>query len=198
MSEPNDFGPRAGDALLVVDVQRDFLPGGSLGVPDGTRVLAPLNRCLALFANRRLPVYATRDWHPVDHCSFRPQGGTWPQHCVAGSHGAEFPAGLRLPAPTVIVSKATRADQEAYSGFAGTGLEERLRDQRIGRLFVGGLATDYCVAQTVHDARRCGFDVVVLRDAIAAVDATPGDGDRAIERMQQQGAILVNCSELFN
>jgi len=198
MIEPRALGPRAGDALLVVDVQRDFLPGGSLGVPDGARVLAPLNRCLALFANRRLPVYATRDWHPSDHCSFRAHGGPWPDHCVAGSAGAEFPGALQLPARTVIVSKATRVDQEAYSGFAGTDLEQRLRDGCVKRLFVAGLATDYCVAQTVQDARQCGFDVVVLRDAIAAVDATPGDGDRATERMEQQGAILVNSSELFS
>jgi len=197
MSETRVPVPGAGDALLVVDAQRDFLPGGSLAVADGARVLAPLNRCLALFANRGLPVFATRDWHPGDHCSFRAQGGPWPDHCVAGSPGAEFAEALQLPAQTLIVSKGTRADQEAYSGFAGTDLEGRLRHERVRRLFVAGLATDYCVAQTVQDARQRRFDVVVLRDAIAAVDANPGDGDRAIERMEGQGAIFVNSDELF-
>ena len=197
MSETRVPVPGAGDALLVVDVQRDFLPGGSLAVPDGARVLAPLNRCLALFAKGGLPVFATRDWHPGDHCSFRAQDGPWPDHCVAGSAGAEFSEALQLPAQTRIVSKGTRADQEAYSGFAGTDLEGRLRHECVRRLFVAGLATDYCVAQTVEDARQRGFDVVVLRDAIAAVDANPGDGDRAIERMQRQGAIFVKSDELF-
>ena len=198
MTELQLAGPGAGDALLVVDVQRDFLPGGSLAVPDGARVLAPLNRWMALFANRGLPVFATRDWHPRDHCSFRAQGGVWPDHCVAGSAGAAFPEALQLPARTLLVSKATRADQEAYSGFAGTDLERRLRDEGVRRLFVGGLATDYCVAQTVQDARALGFDVVVLRDAIAAVDANPRDGDRAIERMQRQGAVFANSDDLLS
>jgi len=194
MSESDPRSPHAGDALLLVDVQHDFLPGGSLAVPDGARVIAPLRRCIALFANRALPLFATRDWHPGDHCSFRAQGGPWPEHCVAGSAGAAF--ALQLPASTRIVSKGTHAAQEAYSGFAGTDLERQLNDESIGRLFVGGLATDYCVAQTVQDARRRGFDVVVLRDAIAAVDAHPGDGEHAIERMAQLGAVFLESAEL--
>ncbi len=198
MSEPLGPRPSAGDALLVIDVQRDFLPGGSLAVPGGTRVLAPLNRCLALFEERGLPVFATRDWHPHDHCSFGAQGGPWPPHCVTGSRGAAFAEALRLPARTRLVSKGTNAGREAYSGFADTDLERRLGDEGVKRLFVGGLATDYCVGQTVRDARRHGFDVVVLRDAIAAVDAKPGDGARAIEQMAQQGAVFVDSCELLS
>ena len=167
MSESELHGPHAGDALLLIDVQQDFLPGGSLAVPNSARVIAPLRRCIDLFASRALPVFATRDWHPGDHCSFRTRGGPWPEHCVAGSAGAAFSPALRLPASAQVVSKGTLAAQEAYSGFTGTELERRLNGQAVRRLFIGGLATDYCVAETVQDARRRGFEVVVLRDAIA-------------------------------
>jgi nicotinamidase/pyrazinamidase len=182
--------PGSGDALLIVDVQRDFLPGGSLAVPDGDRVLAPLNACAARFASLHLPVYASRDWHPPDHCSFRAQGGTWPPHCVAGSPGAAFADALTLPAGTGIVSKATHAQRDAYSAFEGTDLHARLQADGVKRLFVGGLATDYCVLASVREACRLGYAVVVLDDAIAAVDARKGDGARAIEQMRAAGAHL--------
>jgi nicotinamidase/pyrazinamidase len=196
MSDSDLLRPRTGDALLLVDVQQDFLPGGSLAVPEGGRVIAPLRRCIDLFASRALPVFATRDWHPRDHCSFRTHGGPWPEHCVAGSAGAAISPALRLPASVQVVSKGTLATQEAYSGFTGTELEQRLNGQSVRRLFVGGLATDYCVAETVQDARRRGFEVVVFRDAIAAVDAHAGDGDRAIERMTQLGALVLDSAQL--
>jgi nicotinamidase/pyrazinamidase len=188
--------PRPGDGLVVVDVQFDFLPGGALGVARGERVIAPLNACLAAFAAHRLPVFATRDWHPAEHCSFHAQGGPWPPHCVAGTQGAAFPPELKLPRDAAIVSKATTADRDAYSGFAGTDLESRLRAAGVKRLVVGGLATDYCVLQTVLDARRLGFDVIVLREAIAAVDLQPGDGERALAQMQAAGATLAGRREL--
>ena len=187
-----------GDGLLVVDVQRDFLPGGSLAVSGGERVIAPLNECLAVFHARSLQVLATRDWHPEDHCSFHAQGGAWPVHCVAGTPGASFPAALHLPAETVVVSKAEHADREAYSGFAGTQLHAHLRSAGVRRLFVGGLATDYCVLRTVLDARWLGFEVVVLEDAVAAVDAHPGDGARALEEMRRAGALLDGSRELVH
>jgi nicotinamidase/pyrazinamidase len=180
--------PRQGDTLLVVDVQNDFLPGGSLAVPDGDAVVPVLNRYLALFGRAGLPIYATRDWHPPDHCSFREQGGVWPPHCVAGSEGAAFSALLQLPAATVVISKAERPEADAYSGFAGTGLAERLHAEGVSRLFVGGLATDYCVLNTVRDALAEGFSVVLLEDAIRAVDVQPGDGQRAIAEMLRLGA----------
>ena len=186
--------PRDGDALLVVDVQRDFLPGGALGVADGDRVLAPINHAIALFAGR--PVFLTRDWHPPGHCSFREQGGPWPPHCVAGTRGAEFADELRLPADVQVVSKATQVERDAYSAFGGTDLERRLRDAQVRRVFIGGLATDYCVLHTVADARAAGFDAVVLRDAIAAVDVRPGDGERAITRMRELGARVVGSDAL--
>ena len=177
-----------GDALIVVDVQNDFLPGGSLAVPDGDAVVPLLNRYLAEFSVRELPVYATRDWHPPDHCSFRARGGPWPPHCVAETRGAQFAGNLQFPTGTGVISKATTLDKDAYSGFEGTDLDARLRAQKIKRLFVGGLATDYCVLNTVRDARRLGYEVRLLTDAIRAVNVKPDDGRRAEEEMQRLGA----------
>ena len=180
-----------GDALVIVDVQNDFLPGGSLAVPRGDQVIAPLNRWIARFAAAGLPVYATRDWHPVDHCSFAAQGGPWPPHCVAGTPGAAFADALGLPSDATVIGKATRQDADAYSGFAGTDLHERLRHAGVKRLFVGGLATDYCVLNTVRDALGLGYGVVLLTAAVRAVDVRPGDGDRALAEMIAAGAVAV-------
>jgi nicotinamidase/pyrazinamidase len=185
-----------GDALLLVDVQRDFLPGGALGVPKGARVVAPLNRSAKVFERRGSPIFASRDWHPPTHCSFKQQGGPWPPHCVADTPGAQFADDLRLPAVTRIVSKATTPVRDSYSAFGGTDLEAQLRALGAKRLFVGGLATDYCVLQTVLDARAAGFEVVVLRDAIAAVDVQPGDGELALARMKEAGATFAETAEL--
>jgi nicotinamidase/pyrazinamidase len=188
--------PREGDALLLVDVQRDFLPGGALAVPGGERVLAPLARGVAAFVARALPVFASRDWHPADHCSFAAAGGPWPPHCIAGTDGAAFAPGLALPPDAVIVSKATTRERDAYSAFAGTGLAELLRARGIRRLFVGGLATDYCVRQTVLDARALDLEVCLLGDAVAAVDVQPGDGERALGAMRAAGASVVASGAL--
>jgi nicotinamidase/pyrazinamidase len=181
--------PGPGDALLVVDVQNDFLPGGSLAVPDGDRVVPVLNRYIARFVAADLPVFATRDWHPPDHCSFAPRGGPWPPHCVAGSPGAAFAPALELPVGTTVVSKADSPERDAYSGFQGTDLADGLRAQGVRRVFVGGLATDYCVLHTVQDALAAGFAVVLLTDAVRAVEIKPGDGARALAAMQDAGAV---------
>ena len=187
--------PQQGDALLIVDVQNDFLPGGRLAVPAGDQVVAPLNDWIARFASAGLPVFATRDWHPADHCSFQPQGGPWPPHCIAGTEGAEFAEGLRLPAGSTIISKATRVDADAYSGFAGTDLQQRLMESGVQQLFVGGLATDYCVLNSVRDALRLGYDVRLLMAGIRAVNVKPGDGAEAIAGMIAAGAVAVeSCS----
>jgi nicotinamidase/pyrazinamidase len=182
--------------LLVVDVQNDFLPGGSLAVPDGDTVIAPLNRCLAAWRARGLPVLATRDWHPPEHCSFRAQGGCWPAHCVVGTAGAEVASGLALPSSTVVVSKGTARDYDAYSGFEGTDLDARLQEKHVRRVFVGGLATEYCVLNTVRDARARGYAVVVLEDAIRAIDVRPGDGQKAKDEMTRLGAVLIRGAVL--
>jgi len=185
-----------GDALIAVDVQNDFLPGGSLAVPQGDAVVPALNRYFAAFAARALPVYATRDWHPPNHCSFQAQGGVWPPHCVAATRGAEFAPGLALPPTAVIVSKAATPEADAYSGFAGTELAARLRDGGARRLLIGGLATDYCVLNTVRDALAEGFEVLLLADAIRAVELKPGDGARALGEMQELGARTLNYADL--
>ncbi|WP_420615835.1 nicotinamidase [Candidatus Palauibacter sp.] len=184
--------PGRGDALLVVDVQEDFLPGGALAVAEGDAAIPPLNEAIRAFSKAGLPIFVTRDWHPPDHCSFVQQGGLWPSHCVAGTRGAAFPRALRLPASPLMISKATDPAAEAYSAFAGTDLAELLSDRRVRRVFVGGLATDYCVLRTVLDARAVGLDAVVLDDAVRAVDVEPGDGERAIARMRAAGAVFVH------
>jgi len=191
----NEFALRPGDALIVVDVQNDFLPGGSLAVPDGDAVIAPVNRYAALFAKNAHPVFATRDWHPGDHCSFKARGGPWPPHCVAGSRGAQFAAGLALPETATVISKATDRDRDAYSGFQETGLERQLRAKGVKRVFVAGLATDYCVLATVTDALAAGFGAVLLADAVRAVDVTPGDGERAIGKMRALGAAVARTED---
>ena len=187
---------QAGDALIVVDVQQDFLPGGALAVPDGDQVVAPLNRCIRSAGRYRLPVFFTRDWHPPDHCSFRARGGPWPPHCVAGSPGAAFAEGLTVPSDAVIVSKATDPDADAYSGFQGTALAAMLRERGCDRVLIGGLATDYCVLATVRDARAGGFQVVLLTDAVRAVDVAPGDGERAVREMQRLGTLLATADQV--
>jgi len=177
-----------GDALVLVDVQNDFLEGGSLAVPHSSAILPIINGYIALFTRRNLPIIATRDWHPEDHCSFADNGGQWPVHCVAGTRGAAFSSQLELPCSSHIVSKATAAGRDAYSGFDGTGLADYLNTQGAARLFICGLATDYCVLHTVLDGLKAGFTVVLLTDAIRAVDVAQGDGAKAIASMTENGA----------
>ncbi|MBI5626706.1 MAG: nicotinamidase [Nitrosomonadales bacterium] len=187
----NNYKPQPGDALIIVDVQNDFLPGGNLAVPRGDEVVPVLNSYLLAFMAKNLPVYATRDWHPERHCSFRAQGGPWPPHCVAGTRGAEFAEALQLPPSAVIISKATTEEQDAYSGFQGTNLDQQLHAANIRRLFIGGLATDYCVLNTVRDAQRNGYKVLLLADAIRAVEVQAGDGLIAEEEMVKLGAYCI-------
>jgi nicotinamidase/pyrazinamidase len=187
------FLPRQGDAMIVVDVQNDFLPGGPLAVPGGDEIIPVLNRVIERFHRRGLPIVATRDWHPPNHCSFMAQGGPWPPHCVQGTPGAQFPGDLELPAETCIVSKGTTAEEEAYSGFEGTLLHRRLQALRVRRLVVGGLATDYCVRATVLDALSLGYNVIYLRDGSRAVNLRQEDGPRAEQAMLRGGARVLNA-----
>lgn len=188
--------PGQGDALIVVDVQKDFLPGGSLGVPDGDAVVPVMNRYMEQFRHQGLPIYATRDWHPEGHCSFEAQGGPWPPHCIAGSTGAEFADDLELDDDVTIISKATEVEKDAYSGFQGTDLTKRLRSQKVKRLFIGGLATDYCVVNTVKDGLKEGFEVLLLKDGIRGVDVNAGDSAKAVDEMHELGAESITLENI--
>jgi nicotinamidase/pyrazinamidase len=175
-------------ALIVVDVQNDFCPGGALAVPDGDAVVAPINRLAA-----EAPfVVATRDWHPSDHGSFAEQGGPWPVHCVAGTPGAELHAGIDRELVDAVVDKGQAPDREGYSGFEGTELERLLREHEVDAVEVAGLALDYCVKATALDARRAGLDVTVHRAATRAVEVQPGDGERAVEELRAAGVAVVD------
>lgn len=185
----NEAEPRVGDALLIVDLQNDFLPGGALPVPDGDKVVPVLNHWIERFSAAGLPVMVTRDWHPEKHCSFKPQGGVWPPHCVAGTLGAAFPSSLLLPQTAWVVNKGTQRESDAYSGFSGTDLHWRLHDKAIRRLFIGGLATEYCIAATVNSALSLNYSVYLLLDAVRPIKAD--DGHRAIAGMQAHGALLL-------
>lgn len=176
------------DALIITDIQNDFLPGGALPLKEGDLVIPALNEYTKIFRKSNATVVASRDWHPPNHMSFKERGGIWPAHCVQGTRGAEFSTLLKVPEGTIIVSKATDPDKEAYSVFDGTGLAEKLNELKITRIFVGGLATDYCVVNTVIDARRLGLDAVVLSDATKGINVNPGDVDKALETMLKLGA----------
>ncbi len=183
------------DALLLVDVQSDFCPGGALAVTDGDAVVPVLNAWIAAARQGGAKVFASRDWHPADHLSFAERGGLWPPHCVQNTPGAAFHVDLNLPEDTVVVSKADQADHEAYSAFDSGELADQLGAAGIQRLWVGGLATDYCVKASVLDATQIpGLDVHVIVDAIRAVDVTPGDGKAALEAMREAGAILEDAA----
>ena len=179
-----------GDALIVVDVQNDFCPGGALPVPDGDAVVPLLNDWIARAAAGGAPVFASRDWHPPGHCSFAPQGGPWPEHCVQETHGAAFHEGLALPDGAVVVTKGEALERDAYSAFEGTGLAEELRRRGVRRLWIGGLALDYCVKATVLDALRGGFETHLLLAASRPVDVEAGDGARAAAALRDAGAVV--------
>ncbi len=175
-------------ALIVVDVQNDFCPGGALAVPDGDAVVEAVNRMAA-----DAPfVIATRDWHPPDHGSFSAHGGTWPVHCVRGTEGAELHPDVDRGRIDAVVDKGQASDREGYSGFEGTELERLLREHDVDAVDVAGLALDYCVKATALDARRAGFDVTVHRGATRGVEVSPGDGERAVDELRAAGVEVVD------
>jgi nicotinamidase/pyrazinamidase len=195
-----DFKIGRRDALVIVDVQNDFCPGGALPVPEGDQVIPALNDYIKIFKKANTKIIATRDWHPANHISFIDQGGPWPPHCIQDTEGARFHPDLRLPRGTIIVSKAMDPHKEAYSGFSGTELAKTLQKEGATRLFVGGLATDYCVKNTVLDARELGFEAVLLLDAIRGINAKPDDDAKAVDKMINNGAeqaTLTDFADLF-
>lgn len=178
-------------ALIVVDVQNDFCPGGSLAVAHGDEVVAPLNKLMREFLDRGEPVFKTRDWHPAKTKHFADYGGTWPVHCVQNTRGAEFHHDLLDDPRVTVISKGFDESADGYSGFDGTELGQKLRADGIEEVWVGGLATDYCVKETVLGARREGFKVKALADAMRPVNVNPDDGKHAIEAMRNAGAEIV-------
>lgn len=184
------------DALLAVDVQRDFEPGGALAVPHGDEVVPVLAACIEEFIRRDLPIIASRDWHPRDHCSFQAKGGPWPPHCVADTPGAELDPALGLPAGAKILDKAQTAEKDAYSAFEDTELHTWLSQKGVHRLFIGGLATEYCVQNTASDALRHGYEVVLLQDAIRAIDSAAGK--KAIEELRDNGAVICQSGKIWD
>lgn len=187
-------------ALLIIDVQNDFCPGGSLPVHEGDRIVPVLNRYIELFREWELPIFASRDWHPTITSHFRDYGGIWPAHCIQGSEGARFHRGLALPEETIIISKGQDPNRDAYSAFqatteSGVSFPEQLEAMAIKKLYVGGLATDYCVKESVLDGLRRGLEIILLEDAVRGVDLNPCDSAKAIEEMARAGAVLTNLSE---
>lgn len=180
-----------GDALLVIDIQNDFLSEGSLPVPEGNQIIPVLNRYISLFQKQRLPIFMTRDWHPPDHHSFISHGGPWPEHCIAESKGSAFPENLLVPSEALIFSTGTEVDKNGYSGFENALFNRQLKTAHVHRLFIGGLATDYCVLYTVLDALKYNYQVLLLKDAIRAVNVHSDDGSKAERKMISQGAIPI-------
>jgi nicotinamidase/pyrazinamidase len=176
-------------ALIVVDVQNDFCPGGSLAVAEGDKVVTPLNKLIEEFLERGEPVFKTRDWHRGDTKHFEKYGGTWPVHCVQNTKGADFHPDLLDDVHIRVISKGL-GDEDCYSGFDGTDLALQLRRLGVEEIWVGGLATDYCVKNTVLDGLKEGFRVKALADAMRPVELKPGDGDRALAEMRAAGAVI--------
>ncbi len=184
------------DALIVVDMQNDFMPGGALAVKEGDRIVPVINRLLPCFSTRVF----TRDWHPVNHVSFSPTPEyadlSWPPHCVQNTPGAEFHPGLELKYADRVLSKGDRPDREAYSGFQDTDLRAWLLARDVQRVFVAGVATDYCVQSTAEDASRAGFSTFLITDAVKAVDVPAGRGAAALESMRAAGIKPVTSAEV--
>ncbi len=188
-------------ALLIVDVQNDFCSGGALAVPLGDEIVPVLNKYIDFFYQKKSLILTSRDWHPIKTKHFKTQGGPWPVHCVQNTPGAGFHPRLMLPQGTIMISKGMDPEKESYSAFQGVTEDRRslkllLVQRNIQELFVGGLATDYCVKASVLDALHLGFTVILLVDAIKGVDINQGDSQRAIEDMQSQGAKRMTFQEL--
>jgi len=178
-----------GDGLLIVDVQKDFCPGGALAIEKGDRIIPNLNHWIENARQAGIPVYASRDWHPAGHISFKKQGGPWPAHCRQDSDGAEFHPDLHLPDNVVKITKGVHFDHDQNSVFDRTGLAERLKRDGVQRIFIGGLALDVCVLASALDARKAGFEVQLIGDAVRPVDEK--EGREALSKIEESGSEVV-------
>jgi len=183
---------KAKKALLIVDVQNDFCPGGALAVPQGDKVVAVINKYIKSFYKEKLPIFASRDWHPVRIKHFKDFGGVWPAHCLQNTRGAAFHPQLKLPKETILLYKGMDPGKDSYSVFqaedtSGMGFLKFLHLLGVAELYICGLATDYCVKSSVLDALKNGFKVKLLTDAIKGVDIKPGDSEKAIKEMVKKG-----------
>lgn len=185
-------------ALIVVDMQVDFLPSGALEVPNSDTIIPIVNEYIKIFEGRNLPVFYSRDWHPEDHCSFKENGGIWPKHCVQNTKGSEFHPDLYISNKSFIISKGFYKDKEAYSAFQDTDLNVKLKSLDVKNVFVCGVATDYCVLNTVLDSIKYGYKTFLLVDAIKGVDVNLNDSEEAIKKMVSQGAEIVVLDELLH
>ncbi|AHF81023.1 nicotinamidase [Thermococcus paralvinellae] len=175
------------EALIIVDMQKDFMPGGALPVPDGDKIIPKVEEYIKKFKEKGALIVATRDWHPPNHISFKEQGGPWPRHCVQNTEGAKFV--VKLPEDAIIISKADKPDKEAYSGFEGTNLAEMLKENGIRKVYICGVATEYCVRATALDALRYGFEVYILKDAIKGIN--PEDEEKVLKELEKKGAKII-------
>jgi len=188
-------------ALLIVDVQNDFCPGGALAVPEADKVVPKINKYIKIFAKSKLPIFATRDWHPVKTKHFKDFGGSWPVHCIRNTKGAQFHPKLKLPKEVFLLYKGIDAGKDAYSAFqaedmSGQSFFRLLTNLGVKELYVGGLATDYCVKSSVLDAAKFGFKVKLLVDAIKGVNLKPQDSQRAIKEMVKHGARKITLKKM--
>src|SRR2546425_4792210 len=186
-------------AMILVDIQNDFCPGGALAVNEGDQIVPAVNRLIPEFPL----VISTQDWHPENHISFEEQGGPWPPHCVQGTLGAELHSDLKTDTIAHYFRKASSPDKDDYSEFAGKDaqgrtLDDVLKSHRVNKLYVVGLATDYCVLETVLDGIKYGYDVYPVTDAMRAVNVNPDDGEKALQKMAQHGAHLVTSDGVLN
>jgi nicotinamidase/pyrazinamidase len=184
-------------ALVVVDIQRDFCPGGALPVRDGDKIVPSVNELVSAFEKAGTPVFFTRDWHPRDHMSFKAYGGPWPPHCIRDTPGARFHPSLAVPREAVVIDKGVLRADEGYSGFQGTDLAQKLHKLHVDKIYVAGLATDYCVKNTVFDGAAMGFETYVISDCVKGVNLKPTDSASAMRAMLSQGARQVTSGRLL-
>ncbi|ACS90721.1 nicotinamidase [Thermococcus sibiricus] len=180
------------EALVIVDMQRDFMPGGALPVPEGDKIIPTIEELIKQFKRKDALIVATRDWHPHNHISFRERGGPWPKHCVQNTNGAEIV--VKLPDDVIIISKADEPDKEAYSGFEGTNLAEILKEKGVKKVYICGVATEYCVRATALDALKHDFEVYLVKNAVKGI--RPEDEEKVLRELKEKGVEIVSSTEL--